>query len=283
MSITKKSRDKQILKVLLPILGSIFVVAAIFIFSDVIWIGISDYKFSDFFFVLQLILEKMGAYSTLLAAIVATIFFQSYTASKSEDKDIELKIQNIGHYTLAFPREDDEYSEKFTGDKIVLEICTNDDFEIEDFEKVKENKYVYLFIKFLTSKNTSSNLKNMMSFSEDFFDKNKKHILTNYFSYCEKIKYPSPLYCSAKPTSELKNNIEADRNRYFNLFVKADSEEIIKNIWISAITDEGVLLFIKVKLKIQSLMKNEKMGCYIQLLQQTSYFKHNNKLYTLYR
>jgi hypothetical protein len=122
-----------------------------------------------------------------------------------------------------------------------------------------------------------------MTFSQDYFDKNKKSILVNYFSYCEKIKYPSPLYCSAKPTSELKNNIEKDRNRYFNLFVKAGCENFKKTIWISEITDEGVLLFIKVKLKIKLSMKNEKKHYYIQLLQQTSYFKHKNKLHTLFR
>lgn len=283
MNITKASKDKRILKILFPILGSILVIAIIFIFSALIWIGLSGFKFLDFFIVLQLLLKKMGAYSTLLAAIVATVFFQSYTTSKSEDKDIELKIQNIGHYTLAFPREDDGYNEEFKGDKIVLEICTSDDFKIEECEQMKKNNVTHLFVKFLTSKNTSSNLKNMMAFSEDFFDKNKKQIIANYFSYCEKIKYPSPLYCSAKPTSELKNNIESDRNRYFNLFVKANSNECIKTVWISAITDEGVLLFIKVKLKIQLQMINEKEGYYIQLLQQTSYFKHNNELYTLYR
>jgi hypothetical protein len=144
MNITKESKDRLILKILFPVIGSIVVIAVIFIFSTLIWIGISDFKFLDFFHVLQLLLKKMGAYSTLIAAIVATVFFQSYTESKSEDKDIELKIQNIGHYTLAFQREDDEYNEEFKGDKIVLEICTSNDFEIEDCEGIKEkNIYAY--------------------------------------------------------------------------------------------------------------------------------------------
>lgn len=278
-----KTKDNRILKILFPMIISILVIAVIFIFSALIWIEISNFKSSDFFIVLQLLFKKMGSYSVLLTAIVATIFFQSYTASKSEDKDIEFKIQNIGHYTLVFPREDDAYYEEFIEDKIVLEICEENDFEIEKSEQIKNKEYILLYIKFLTSKSTSSNLKNMMAFSENFFKKNKKEIIVNYFSYCEKVKYASPLYCSAKSTNESNNNAQVDINSYSNLFVKIEGKEIIKSIWISAITDEGVLLFIKVKLKIQELVKNKKTGYHYQLLQQTSYFKHNKELYTLYR
>ncbi|MBU3130274.1 hypothetical protein [Clostridium tagluense] len=278
-----KNKSKRVLGILFPMIISIAVIAAIFIFVAITWIGISDFKTSNFLFVLQLILKKAGTYSVLLSAIVATIFFQSYTASKVEDKDKELKIQNIGHYTLAFQREEDEYNEKFKGGKIVLEICTDEEYKIESSDEINAGKYSLFPIKFLTSKNISSNLKNIMVFNDDYFSKNKKEILTNYYSYCEKIKYPSPLYCSAKPTSELDNNQKADVNRYFNLFVKSDSKKITRTIWISAITDEGVLLFIKVKLRIHSLTKEEKAGYYCELLQQTSYFKHNNELHSLYR
>ena len=58
-----------------------------------------------------------------------------------------------------------------------------------------------------------------MAFSDEYFEKNKKDILSNYYHYCEKITYPSPLYCSTKPTNELENNEALDRNRYFWLII----------------------------------------------------------------
>lgn len=274
---------KRVLGIMFPMIISIVVIVAIFVFSTLIWIAISDFKNSDFNFVLQLVLKKSGTYSVLLSAIVATIFFQSYTASKAEDKEKELKIESIGHYTLAFKREEDEYSEIFKGDKIVLEICTDEDYKIESINDINVEKYMLFNIKFLTSKDVHSNLKNIMAFNDDYFIKNKKDILTNYYSYCEKMSYISPLYCSAKPTSELDNNVKADINRYFNLFFNKDIKEIKRTIWISSITDEGVLLFIRAKINLYPIIKEGKEGYCCELLQQTSYFKHNNELQPLYR
>lgn len=52
-----------------------------------------------------------------------------------------------------------------------------------------------------------------------------------------------------------------------------------KSFWISAVTEEGILLFIKVKLKI----KNCSRGVLVLLLQQSTYHKSQNKLCPLYR
>ncbi|TCT17120.1 hypothetical protein EDC18_101418 [Natranaerovirga pectinivora] len=278
----KREFRSKTLKILIPVIISVIAITVLFLMSTFLWIGISNYKLTEFCFVFRLILQNMGGYSTLLAAIIATIFFGSYTATKADDKDMELKIQNIGHYTLAFQRENDEYKEDFKGDKIVLEIYIDSDFDIDSVDKISEELYVPFFIKFLTSKNCATNLKNIMAFSDEYFTKNQQKIVSKYFDYCEKVKYPSPLYCSAKPTSELENNSKADINRYFNLMIKICNEEI-KNIWVSAITDEGVLLFIKVKLKVDKRLNNQKTSYYCQLIQQTSYFKHNRCITALFR
>lgn len=94
--------------------------------------------------------------------------------------------------------------------------------------------------------------------------------------------YQSPLYCSAKHTSELDNNQKADINIYFNLFVKTYGKNTLRTNWISAITDEGVFLLSKIIFRISTLAKGEEVRCHFDLLQQTSCFKHNNELIELY-
>ncbi len=62
--------------------------------------------------------------------------------------------------------------------------------------------------KFLTSKKESTNLKNIMAFGEKYFEENRKDIIRNYYQYCEKVTYATPLYCSTKPTRELEKKGE---------------------------------------------------------------------------
>ncbi|HBJ1648377.1 TPA: hypothetical protein LA462_002919 [Clostridium botulinum] len=76
---------------------------------------------------------------------------------------------------------------------------------------------------------------------------------------------------------------KADINRYFNLFVKTYGKNTLRTNWILIITNEGVLLFIKVIFRISSLAKGEDVRYHFELLQQTSYFKYNNELIKLYR
>ncbi len=77
-----------------PILGSLILLLFIFIASTFIWIFISDFILRDFFIVLQLIFKKIGIYSTLLAGIIVSIFYNSFTAVKAKNKEIEEKIRN---------------------------------------------------------------------------------------------------------------------------------------------------------------------------------------------
>lgn len=254
---------------------AIILLMVIFVGVSILWIVITPYKLNQFVLVLSLCIKNAGSYSVVLVGIVITIFFQIYSKEKEIERDDRIKIEEVGYYTLAFPREEDGYIEQFHDDKIVVEITGDKDYSFSLNNKGNGR----FMIKFLTSKEKSTNLKNIMAFGEKYFDENKKDILKNYYGYCEKITYASPLYCSAKPTSELENNKEVDINRYFWLFLNITSDDFIKIFWVTAVTEEGILLLIKAKARI----KRMNGGRYIHLLQQTTYYKSNNKLCPLYR
>lgn len=61
--------------------------------------------------------------------------------------------------------------------------------------------------------------------------------------------------------------------------MKEGNIEEIKNFWVSAVTEEGILLFIKVKARIARVDG----GYCFSLIQQTTYYKSGEKLYPLYR
>lgn len=94
--------------------------------------------------------------------------------------------------------------------------------------------------------------------------------------------YATPLYCATKPTNEIRNNDEADRDRYFWMLIDNNSsnsiEESERAFWVSAVTEEGILLFIKVKASFKEIEK----GILITLLQQTTYYKSNDEIRPLY-
>lgn len=259
----------------------LLLLSVVFIGATVVWIGVTPYTIIQFNLVLSKILKNAGSYSVLLVGIVITTFFQVYSKEKELQKEDKIKIGEVGYYTLAFKRQEDVYEEVYNGDKLVVEINEKADY---DFNSEKDNlRYFHFMTKFLTSKSKVTNLKNVMAFSEDYFEKNKKNILKKYYQYCECITYCSPLYCATKPTSELVNNDEADRNRYFWLLLKCDDNDVIKTFWISAVTEDGVLLFIKVKARIRVLQDNNVTKAKISLLQQTTYYESHNELCVLYR
>lgn len=272
----RKSKQGKAIKIILYVL---IVLMGIFLGSTCLWILITPFKFQDFNKVLSLILKNAGSYSALLVGIVVTIFYQIYVKEKEIEKEDKIKISELGYYTLAFKRPEDDYREEYNGEKIVVEICDEKDFE---FSPHKENRNYYHFpAKFLTSKKESTNLKNIMAFGEKYFEENRKDIIRNYYKYCEKVAYVTPLYCSTKPTSELKNDSDIDRNRYYWLVLRSVEKEdrVIKKFWIAAVTEEGIIMFVKVKAKIEK--SEEKMG--VWLLQQTTYYKSQGKLEVLYR
>ncbi len=263
----------------------IIMLFGLFIASTILWIIITPFRMGDFAYVLSLILKKSGSYSTLLVGVAVTIFYQMYSKDKELEREDRVKIGEVGYYTLAFRRKDDDYEEEYNGDKIVVEICNEEDY---GFSPQKEDSGYYHFpAKFLTSKNYSTNLKNIMVFGEEYFEKNQKDIINNYYKYCERVTYASPLYCSTKPTSELQNNNnEIDANRYYWLHLKeTENNNVIRNFWISAVTEEGIIMFIKVKVRLSKVEYEEtgKTGMRLTLLQQTTYYKSQDKLCALYR
>ena len=252
-------------------------IISIFVGMTFVWIFLKGYSCEQFKEVLCSCIKNAGAYSTLLVGITVTIIFQIYSREKEIEEEEKIKIKEVGYYTLAFQLKGDQYKETFSGEKLVVEIENENDFAYDPTEDKRE--YFHVFIKFLTSKKESTNLKNIMAFNEKYFDKNKKEIIKYYYKFCESIQYSSPLYCSAKPTCELDNNDKADRSRYFWFILKSSKEDASKNVWFSAVTEEGVLLFIKAKLGFRSC----EAGIQVNLLQQTTYYKMGKKIVALYR
>lgn len=275
--------EKQVLCVLYRAIKYTFIVigllAVLYIGMTFLWIALSPYSFAEFHLVLRLCIKHAGSYSVLLVGIVVTIFFQVYIKEKEIEKEESIKIREVGDYTLAFKLKEDNYEEEYNGDKIVVEISSKEDFHFDPLNN-KEDQF-HFFTKFLTSKRESVNLKNIMAFEEVYFETNKEDILKNYYQFCEKISYSAPLYCSSKPTNELECDSSSDKNRYFWLILKLPLgiNELIKSFWISAVTEEEILLFIKVKVKL--MRKGKKTS--LLLLQQTTYYKCQNKLRVLFR
>lgn len=276
-----KRQDNSFLVAIKYTFYVLLLLSVVFVGATVVWIGVTPYTIIQFNLVLSKIFKNAGPYSVLLVGIVITTFFQVYSKEKELQKEDKIKIGEVGYYTLAFKRQEDVYEEEYTGDKLVVEINEKSDY---DFNAEEDNlRYFHFMTKFLTSKSEVTNLKNVMAFSENYFEKNKKNILKSYYQYCEYITYCSPLYCSTKPTSELINSSEADRNRYFWLLLKCDNNDVIKNFWISAVTEDGILLFVKVKARIRIFQENSMTKAKISLLQQTTYYESHNELCVLYK
>ena len=162
---------------------------------------------------------------------------------------------------------------------MVIEINNDSDYKLS-FEKVdKDNTYIYVPMKFLTSKKGSTNLKNIMIFNDIYFQKHIEDILENYYKYCEKVEYQAPLYCATQPTNEDINNFSHNKSCYFWMIMKPLNQKDIKTFWVAAVTEEGILMFIRV----YALIKNENDVISFDLLQQTTYYKSQNKLCSLYR
>lgn len=275
--------NKSLKTAIIYTLYVLFLVSGLFILATILWILITSYEAEHFFLVLSKILKNAGSYSVLLVGIVITIFFQVYSKEKELEQEDKIKIGEVGYYTLSFPLEDEPYKEEYNGDKLVVEIDTKDDYK---FAAEKDNlQHFHFMAKFLTSKENSTNLKNIMAFSETYFENNKTDILENYYKHCEMITYCSPLYCATKPTNRLNPKEKEGRNQYFWLVLKCsdDRKEVIRNFWISAITEEGILLFVKIKACIRVVDKGGETKAQISLLQQTNYFESHNKLCELYK
>lgn len=52
-----------------------------------------------------------------------------YSKEKDIERENEIKIGEVGYYTLAFQRKEDDYTEEFCGDKIVVEVNDEKDYD----------------------------------------------------------------------------------------------------------------------------------------------------------
>lgn len=243
-------------------------------------------------------IKNAGSYSVLLTGIAVTVILQFYANKKDIEKEMQVKVNEIGYYALGFLEKDPPDSKKSDELNYVVLIKNQYDYYKKSLYK---NNTLFTF-HFYTSKEKKINLKNILAFEGKYFDKNKRKILKKYYEYCEKIEHNSPIFSTAT-TTDLKNksdsisNFKEENNDYsihpafysFQLCTNFQNEDDgIKTFWISAVTEEGILLFIKVKAfstKLTDLPKDESGNIKVSLAlyQQTTYYKIKNKLHPLYR
>lgn len=125
-----------------------------------------------------------------------------------------------------------------------------------------------------------------MAFEKEYFDKNKKRIIKDYYSFCEKQILPNPMYCVARPTNPNFHFEEGkESNRYIKLYISMQKPGE-KFIWISAITEQGFLLFIKIKTELSEIEtegeKPEEKLFQCKILGQFSYYVNDGKIKELY-
>lgn len=160
---------KNLLTPITYTLYSIVMLFVIYCGASLLWIIITDYRLTQFCKVLSLVLKNAEGYSVLLVGVVITICFQIYTKEQEVIKENRIKIKEVGYYTLAFQRDEDPYTEVFRGDKQVVIISNDKDY----FTETHNNKISFM-VKFLSSKEKSTNLKNVMAFDDLYFQNNKK-------------------------------------------------------------------------------------------------------------
>lgn len=99
----------------------------IYVGFSLLWIAITAYTLGQFFEVLSLCIKNAGSYSVLLVEIVITIFCQIYSKEKELEEEQKIKVGEVGYYILAFSCAEDNYTEEFRGDKVVVEINGEED------------------------------------------------------------------------------------------------------------------------------------------------------------
>ena len=70
------------------------------------------------------------------------LFFR-FILEKENEEEEKIKIGEVGYYTLAFRKPDDKYEEVYNGDKIVVEINNETDYE---FQPGKQTEYYFHFL-----------------------------------------------------------------------------------------------------------------------------------------
>lgn len=266
------NKKKEFHFALISLTVAFIIIGIFFLISTIVWICITDNKMTDFPLVLSNIIKNIGSYSSVLIALIVSVFFSSYFKEKDIQNSNKIKIESIGYFTLAFSMEEVSNLKEFNERNFVQEIDSFNDYKKIDYK----GTYPVGKVKFLTSKDKRILLKNIMVFSSDYFEKNRNEIVSNYYKYCEKIEYSTPLYCEAKPYFQKD---DPERNEYFWIILKMNSlkQKEIRTVWIGALTEEGVLFFVKLKYQVKKFNN----GYSMDLLQQTIYYKSENGLVPL--
>lgn len=262
----KRRIGKKILQVLGPLILSILIMVGIVLFLVGVQYACKDPTagWKDCF--LQ-VMNHFDNYSSIFIILVATVFFQSYTSLKREQKEREEKVKSIGSY--------------------VISLCANqsvqDDNDIQPYILVTGNQektqhevqYVgSIRIQLQHFQKRISFVRNIMAFEDEYFESNKKQIIRNYYFYCNEVRNSTPLYCILQ--SYLRTEDEAENTGFTLRFINLckDGE---KCFWLSGINEEGNLFFLRIRLKYES-RDGKSM---VEVCQQNNYYVQNGELYCL--
>ena len=280
---------RNVKSAIIAMLISVMLLGILFLLATFVWLTLTGFQ-QSFFEVLSKILAKGGAYSTLLSVVIGTVVFQSIKKEeekqlKSHEEDIarkrnwEEKTKALGQFTIAFQREEDQNSVAIVSRGFVIAISAARDFSLD--EEAARNIddlgiWAIFDVKFLTSKATPTNLKCIMAFEDAYFRENEMGIIANYYGVLSKSKSQNPLYCVARPTNpDISCN---DQNKYFCFAIKMPHDSEYKSVWFSAITDIGIMLFIKAKIKLSQ--RDDGIRC--ELINQLSFAVEDGKLKALH-
>lgn len=253
-------------------------VVLLFLLASLGWIIICGMPITEYFHVLSVILSKAGSYSTLLTALSATVILQSYASIKNQEKEISDKIKDIGQFTLAFQLEENQGIEQIRARGGAVVITTDDDYKRFEVD-ITTQTHLKLHVKFLTSNTKPTNLKNILVFDDEYFQANRTRIINDYYGECNKIHFPNPLYCAARPTDA---SIPSDElNKYFALYLSRDKIRCgeLCTMWVSTITEKGTLVFLRINYRMY--YNDGERDIVFRLVNQLSYFSVGNHLRNL--
>ncbi len=251
-------------RIMLPFLISLALIVIIFIMGAFLWIIVSPfYKAGDFFQVFRLCIKNGGSYSTLITAIIVTVFFQNYINIKNQAQERERQLREIGHYALIFPKNPNMFLPD--NERLVPVISNDRDYTVKSQPDNSPRTQTCTQAHFLTSRKDASCLKNIMAFAQDYWKEHEKDILHGYADYCHKAEYPMPHFVHVCPYQAKEPEIES----LFNLVIDppALGGAGIKEIWITAVTEIGALYVCRVHLKIEETKKDHYK---YSILQQTA-------------
>ena len=231
--------------------------------------------------------KNLGSYSVAITSFFVYYFYaehkrkqeQIINDSKDEQEKAKQKIANrknvvasIGHSYFTFPPSD--IIDRDCSNSPIIGQPTNVIFTDKDFEKaikpdlweIKSYTQISLsdckIMKCYSTKGDAI-LKNIIVWNDDCFNKEKENIIKNYFEICEKINFCGVICLNT-------SSARASYLTICGLLPNGNPQQFI----LTAITNNGYLVMIKIKYKLQT-------GGAMQILQQLQYYLEEDDFQSL--